>query len=389
VLNTASGGAIATITRNNSLDGITEGAVTNKGSLDIADNTNLFFAGSIINNGTIGLNSAGSGTQMIIANPLVTLSGGGRVILSNNTTNAIVGNSPQFELLNVDNTILGGDGIGNGTLNPFFLVNHATINATQGAALSVNTGQDVVTNTGTMEATGTGDLLLSSVINNAGGAILSSGTTALLQLSGAYIEGGNLVTAGGATISTSGTVSANSWLDGITNGVLNNKGLLNVTNNTNLGLVGTINNTGTIQLASAGLTTSVSLFSQSATLTGNGQFLMSDSPANELIGNLQSRTLVNNGNTISGSGQIGINNMDFVNQSGTVQDTGTINPLVFSLGAGTGVNKSGAWIIAKGAAPLQLANGVFTNQGFMEALGSTLIYQPNAVTVTRTWWKAR
>ncbi len=352
--------------------------MTNKGSLDIADNTSLTFAGTIINNGTIGMNSAGSVTQMLIGNPLVTLTGGGQVILSNNTNNAILGNSNEFELLNVNNTISGGGGIGNGTSNPFFLVNQATIDATQGAPLTVNTGPDIVTNSGTMEATGTGDLVLSCTVNNVvgtvDGTILASGATALLQLAGAYIEGGDLVTTGGGTIAT----ASNSSLDGITTGPVNNKGSLNVTNGTNLGIIGVIDNTGTIALNSAGSTTALTLGFQTATLTGTGQVLLGDNPNNDIVGNGVQHTLVNNGNTISGAGQIGTNNMDFVNQSGTVQATGS-NPLVFSLGTGTGVNKSGAWMIAKGAASLQLANGIFTNAGFMEALGSSLVYQSGAI----------
>jgi hypothetical protein len=114
---------------------------------------------------------------------------------------------------------------------------------------------------------------------------LSTGTGAVLT-----VDGGNSFTM------TNGT------------GVGINAGTIAVADNANLQLGGTVDNTGTISLNSAGDSTRLMLDSGTITLTGAGAVVMSDNPNNQIRGQggIGGVTLLNQGNTISGAGLIGI-----------------------------------------------------------------------------------
>ncbi len=379
---TATGGVIDTTggDRGSVLDGLTTGAINNKGSFDVSDNSSLTLWGTINNTGTISLTSGGSFTQLLIGSAGVTLTGGGQLTMSNNSSNQILGNSNTFQLVNVNNTISGSGVIG-ASSSPFYLINKALINANQSVALTMQTAGDTIVNTGTMEATGTGELLISSsTVNNVVGALVgtieSVGAAAQVRLQSADIQGGTLLTPSGGVIATLGG-DRGSVLDGRTTGAVNNKGSVEVADNSSLTIFGTINNTGTIALTSAGSTTQLLLANQGVTFTGNGQVVLGDNPGNQIIGNATTNTLVNNGNTITGAGQFGTNAMDFVNQAGTLQGTGA-SPLAINLGSGIGINKAGAWILAKGTGGVQFNSGIFTNAGFIEALGSSVTFASGA-----------
>ncbi len=77
-----------------------------------------------------------------------------------------------------------------------------------------------------------------------------------------------------------------STLDGITSGVLSNNGTVLVNDHTALSLVGVISNTGTIfeDATSVSGATTVHISGQTATLTGAGQFVMSDNANNAVSG---------------------------------------------------------------------------------------------------------
>jgi len=378
-LRTASGGRIQTLDRGSVLDGLTAGALTNLGSIHIVDNTSLSLVGTINNVGTIGESSAGSNTQLRVASQNVVLQGGGKVLLSNNVNNLIFGNHQSNRLTNVDNAIIGSGQIGTG--QSMFLVNKGVITANQKASLTINTGPHVVTNTGIMQSTGTTALnggldVVSTAINNAGGTIRAIGALAHVDLDGATIQGGLLTTSGGALITTVGSGGA---LDGLTSGVLTNTGTVLVNDHTTLTLIGTINNTGMIRenATSGSGATDIRLGGQFVTLTGAGQFLMTDNPTNRVFGNAATHTLINQGNTISGAGQFGAGGMEFINNVGTIQGTGS-NALVVNLGSGNGINN--ATINGKGSGGVLFASGNFTNNGSISALdGSFLTYQGGAI----------
>ncbi len=383
LLTTTTGGSIQAADRGSSLDGITKGAVTNMGLIQVNSGQLLNLVGTIVNTTTMAMAGTGNtgSTVLRIAGHAARLEGGGRVSMSNNSNNLIYGANENFQLINVNNTIAGAGQIGTG--RSMFLVNQAggTIRADLKTALILNTDGNVVTNAGTMEATGTtahngGLVLQNTAFNNAGGTIQAVGANAHVDLQGAYLEGGTLTTSAGGIIRT--VPNSTSTLDGITAGTLSNKGNFLISDTSTLGLVGTIANTGTITQGafSANSNTDVRILGPIATLTGNGKWNMSDNPNNRVFGNNATFQLINQGNTISGAGQFGTGGMEFVNNAGSIITTGT-NALVVHLGSGNGVNN--ATMIGQGAGGMVLASGIFTNNGTMTASdGSAITFQPGA-----------
>jgi hypothetical protein len=139
--------------------------VDNAGRMDIGDDAMLPLSGTIDNTGTIALNSIGHETDLQLIGHGVTFSGGGQVILSDNSQNFISGTDPSVTLTNVDNTISGAGHLGNGQLT---LINHGTIIADGYNALVIDTGANVIANSGTMQSTGAGGLIINSDIANSG-----------------------------------------------------------------------------------------------------------------------------------------------------------------------------------------------------------------------------
>ncbi len=380
-LKTAAGGVIRTVGGNGGLDGITAGVLNNTGTVVVSDQTVLSLAGTINNTGTIAESqlSNGGSTQIRIASQKVSLTGGGKLTMTNNSLNQIFGNSASNTLDNVNNTISGAGALGASSLT---LVNEiaGVINANQAPTffqsgqLVIGTAAAGTVNNGLLEATNTGGLvILNTTVNNSGdiatdGTILAAGAGAHVDLNGATIQGGVLATSGGGVIQT----VAASGLDGITEGTINNTGTLLVSDLTRLDIAGTINNTGSILVdqESASGSTGIRLTSQNVTLQGGGNVVMSNNAANSITGAAGSDTLTNVDNTISGAGQIGTSaTMSLVNQSkgvinadqttalivrtdaniitnaGTMEGTGTGGLVLWN----TAVNNAGGTIQAVGA----------------------------------------
>ncbi len=142
-----------------------EAVVThNNGDMVVADGALMPFSGTLDNTGSIHITSTGSETAFEIVQHGLTLTGGGAVILSDDASNIIFGSGDNVTLTNVDNTISGAGQLGDGHL---MLVNEGTIIARGSHALVIDTGVNAVSNTGTLEATGTGGLHIhSDVVNN-------------------------------------------------------------------------------------------------------------------------------------------------------------------------------------------------------------------------------
>ena len=197
----SNGDAVLTISQGQSItfDGVSPKGLTadnfvfnvdpvtgNAESIAIDDGAVLPLAGTINNSGTIELASTGGEARLqVLANGL-TLQGGGHVELSDGNGNIIAGTTPDATLTNADNTISGAGQLGDGQLA---LHNQGTIIASGSNALTIDTGANDVVNAGTLEATGSGGLLIHSDVANSG----------LL-----WANGGNITTDG----NVSGTGSA-------------------------------------------------------------------------------------------------------------------------------------------------------------------------------------
>ncbi|MGA8156387.1 MAG: hypothetical protein WB822_09320, partial [Rhodoplanes sp.] len=175
----------------------------NAGAMTIGDGALLPLSGVIDNTGTIALDSTGHATTLELIQHGITLQGGGHLTLSDSDANLISGAAPGVTFTNADNTISGAGQLGDWQMT---LGNNGTIAATGAHALIIDTGSNVVINTGTLESTGSGGLIVNSDVSNAGLLWAHGGdVTVNGSVSGA---GGALIT-GDATLEFAAAASIN------------------------------------------------------------------------------------------------------------------------------------------------------------------------------------
>ncbi len=359
---TSSAGGIDQLIGSNTgaLDG-SAGVLTNAGALQIDDNATLNLTGTIDNTGTITLASGGNDTNLVAAGSLVTLTGGGRIVLGDAfNANRIYGASGTNMLVNVDNTIEGSGQLGAGSL---MLTNEAVVDATgtlNGLVLNA-----ITTNTGTIEATGPAGLSIVSTVDNAKGLIEAVGKTSVMLDSGSDVIGGTLTTLSGGLDQLIG--SNTGTLDG-SSGALTNAGALQIDDNATLDLYGTIDNAGTITLASGGNDTNLVATGSTVTFDGGGTIVLGDATnANRIYGASGGDALVNVDNTIEGSGQLGAGSLVFTNEA-LVDAIGTANGLVLNaLTTNTGT------IETTGPAGLSIQSTVTNIGGLIQAVGTSSV----------------
>ena len=321
-------------------------SLTNTGAI-IGDNgSTTTIAGSLVNSGSISVNSVGSFTDLTL-NGDVTLSGGGTVNLDN---------AARFRgsgiLTNVDNIIQGETSNSGGLgYNEIGIINQANglIDANAGGLRLIvdpNSASGLV-NFGTMQASNGGLLLLSGF---GGGAFTNNSLVQALDGSEVQLTGGATII--GGTLATTGTGVIRN-LDTATLDSVTNSGTFIANNGSTTTLTGTITNTGSILIQSTGSFTDLTI-NGDVTLTGGSTLTLQN--ADRVRG---SGTLFNGGTNgesfiiqgeTSNSGGLGYNELAIVNRSG-----GIINANVFDGEIGLALivdpNSSGGLI----------------NQGLMEA----------------------
>jgi hypothetical protein len=353
--------------------------------LNFVNNSSLTITGNTITNsdsigsGGITLSSTGNSTSLIIgAN--VTLTGGGIVTLGNNASNQIYGSSGTQVLTNANNLIQGSGNIGVGQMG---LINEATIDANQTTALTIQTSIGTA-NTGTLEATAGGNLILDGdTYTNTGGTILASGANSIVTLRSPTINGGTLNTTSGGLIQATG----NPTLNGVTN-----SGTYQLPDGQQTTLEGTTTNTSTgiIQLNSAGDNTNLILGGASVTLTGGGTVTLDNNSNNRIYGAVGTDVLTNVNNLIQGSGNVGGGQMGLVNQGTidanqavalyiqTTSGTTNIGTLEATAGAnlildGDTYTNTGGTILASGSNSIVTLQSPTINGGTLNTTGGGLI----------------
>jgi hypothetical protein len=328
--------------------------ITNAGNLQVPNANTLYMTGTVNNTGTLSLNAGGNNTELSVNSATAILQGSGTVTLSDSPNNYIAA-ATSGNQLTIGQTISGpGGDIGNGNL---VLINNATIDATASAHGNVLYVQPdaTFTNNGTLEATGGGTLVLygGTFTNTSGTITAGSGSTVDLQAS-VDIVGGTL-NGPGTFVSSSGAE-----LDGSTHTVTS-AGTLEIPNNNNLTIKGTIDNTGTLELQAGGNPTYLYVGSPTVTLQGGGTVTFSDSPNNYI----QAATAGNQltiAQPISGpGGDIGNGNLVLVNQS-TIDATKSASTNVLYIQPDGTMTNTGL-LEATGGGSLILYGGTFTNSG--------------------------
>ena len=133
----------------------------------------------------------------------ITLQGGGALTFSDNSANSMFGTSADVLFTNLDNVISGAGQFGAGQM---ILVNKGAIIATGANALEIDTGANAVINEGTLEATGSGGLLVHGDVVNDGLLWANGGS---LTIDGNVIGSGSALINGVATVEFGGAFNGN------------------------------------------------------------------------------------------------------------------------------------------------------------------------------------
>ena len=315
--------------------------LTLNGSLVADNNSDIHVAGTINNTGAIEIVSTGSSTDLETSSAAVTLNGGGTVTLSGNNAGIADGTSFGSDTITIaDQTIQGVGNVGRNSIN---FVNQADglIDANvEDGTLVVDAGNSF-TNTGTLSASGGGILELRDTdFANTAGIIEALNGSEVLLTNNADIVGGTLSTDGTGQFRVA--VSQNAFLEDLT---LN--GSLVADNNSDTGISGTINNTGSIQIVSTGNQTDLEVAAGGATLTGGGTVTLSGGNAgiNDVINGTQTLTIGDQ--TIQGVGNIGRNTTNIIN-NGTILANNATAQLTVDV-AGADFDNDGTLQVSNGA----------------------------------------
>ncbi|MEA1053298.1 choice-of-anchor D domain-containing protein, partial [Lamprobacter modestohalophilus] len=347
--------------------------LTTDANITIANGQTGRLAGTVINDGTIALESTGGATSLIISGD-TTLGGSGTLTMNNQSPNRVYG-SPGDSVLThgADHTIRGASSnfglSGNLTLN-----NLGTIEADGSAGLnmSLRSGETHV-NSGTLRALSDSTLTLRNTFDNDGG-LIEAQDNALVDMIGARIEGGTLNTAGTGVMQ----LSSSATIDGVTN-----LGRVEVSNGQTGRIAGNITNNGEIVI-DAGANNTDLLVNGDTTLGGTGTLVMADTIRSRLYAGVSPTLLTNAaGHTIRGGGgigdiggnELGLRNEGLIEADGntalTIKPNSDLNP---SVNTGT--------LRASGSGGMVLTGAAFDNQGLVEAVGgSSVVYTSGATTL--------
>lgn len=350
-------------------------------SLGINDSRALFLAGgnfagdgTIVNNGSITLNSAGNSTDINFNGASSAfINGSGTITLGANANNRIFG---QALTIGAGQTIQGGGSIG---LNQTTITNNGTFIANNGTMTLDPASAGAFTNNGALQASGGGILQLSGggggAFTNTGGTILADGSGSEVQLLyDASVIGGTLNTANGGIIRAGS--AGNTFLTDLTNA-----GTFINSDNSNTHINGTITNTGSITLSTGGNVSRLILDTDS-TLTGGGTLTLGGTNAQITGGHL----LTNTDNLIQGVGNVGENQTQFLNQAAGVFNANVNGGVLFFDPANVAnafVNQ-GTLEATNGGTALLTGNagGAFTNNGTFQALNGSNFTLDGSATLT-------
>lgn len=325
--------------------------VTSSGTVVRQDNGTLNITSSLNNSGQISLESAGNNTNLSFGGA-TTLNGGGSIVMSGG--NANIGGSGQTT--NVDNTISGTGNLGSGTIS---IINQGTVQAGALESMTIdvtNLGAGTISfdNQNLVLATGGGVVTLTGSGSGEFGGIgtyRAEAGSRIDLVNSAVVRNTNFATTGNGEIRLA-SVSNQTW-DGV-----NNSGNVVRQDNGTLTLTNSLVNSGQISVNGGGNTTRL-IFSGAVNLSGGGDIVLSGNGS--IAG---SGALTNVDNTISGTGNFGINTLSVINQ-GVVQsgatEAMTIDPS--NLGGGTISFDNQNLVVATGGGVVTLTGSGFGEFG--------------------------
>jgi fibronectin-binding autotransporter adhesin len=322
--NNADGVILSTMNTTNTLGGTVNNLA---GGLISVDHSTLKLetGGTYNNAGLLLINGGGAANPASLmldgAGGTVTLSGGGTVTMSQAGGNSISGVNGNERLINLDNTINGVGQIGLGMMS---LTNDGTIDANM-------VGPNMADGLGITITPNAGGVINGGILQGSNGAKLTlnggiyTNTTGIIQAlgMGSEVDLQNGVTINGGSLGS----SSQSLIRVVDEAVLHT-----VTNNANLAqnegsildLIGTITNNGTIVMPATHFVTQIKLLSGDVTLGGTGSLVMQHSTLNQIIAaNGLDRLTIGAGQTVRGTGDIGVGMLALTNNGKIIADQPT------------------------------------------------------------------
>jgi len=293
-----------------------------------------------------------------------TLTGGGRVTLSDVPLNVIDGSAGAV-LTNVNNTISGS-----GYIEHVGFVNDAAgiVDANQSRVLIVG-ATAVATNRGLFEGTSRSGLVVACTVDNTSGGLIEGNGGGRVSLEDGTVVGGTVGTVGKSVFIAN---VRGSVLDGRTE-TMTILGAVTIAAGSNLTIEGAFNNTGKIVVSST-LShpdlTDLIVGADGATLTGGGELVMTQRIENRVFGVSGSATLTNVDNRITGGGLLGNGVMTLVNEAAGVIVGNATAGLVINTGNNT-IDNAGA-INASHGSTVKIVSAI-NNSGRLESEGGTLL----------------
>ncbi len=421
---TISGGALSTNLTINS-----------GGTLRMAGGTNFIEANTVINNGGIGISNnattvtfqddvvinSGASYEMqgtsssttVTIDGAVDFSGGGEFIMDSSAVNRITGTGVSPTLTNSGVEFKGRGTFGNNSLEIVNLAGGTITANVNNATYTLDPNANGITNSGLINATNGGILVLSSgSIDNTGGTIRPENDSIVRVQSNGQISGGSILTSGtGEFQFSSGGVSGG----GATNFTIGSDGTMRVTTNSTSNILnanaqidgtGISNNATTLILQGDLVISSGASYEMQGTsfstqflidgtieMSGGGTFDMTSSTVNRITGNgAGTHQLTNSGIEFFGRGVIGNNSMEIINAVGGeiraevgtltldpnasgMTNTGTLsaaNSGLLRLNGGT-YDNTGGLIQARDTGTIQFGGSSFINNGDIETVDTGVI----------------
>jgi filamentous hemagglutinin len=320
-------------------------------TVNIVNTAQINFAGTIELDGVVSISSSASTTELWTIGGDVIVNGDGQITMSNGSNNYIRASvSGQRFTFNNAGGIRGSGQIG---VDTAIITNNTTIAASGSTGLRidpVNVGG--FDNNGVVLAETDSSLtILTGPFDNAGGVIrLQPNSTATLQgvsLTGGHLEGA----ADAAFVATSTPTLSGVTIDAGTLLRINNVQTMDITN----GLV----NNGEVRIDAAASNTTMR-FNGNQTISGTGTVSLVAAAARMTAGTSNQRLTVV-GNTIRGTGQIGVNTLAITNRGQILADVAggiTIDPP-----AGAPFINDVGGLVHASAATITVNSGGFTNSG--------------------------
>lgn len=367
--------------------------LTNNGTINLLNGSSMGLHNSVVNTGLIHVQAGATATTLGNIVGTSTLSGGGTIRLSGANARIFDQNAGTPTLTIANQTIEGEGSIG---LDSFFMNNQALglIHANSaGNTLTVNPAgfSNVInaTNQGTMQASNGGILALENGgWDNTGGTIQALNGSEVRLSAALGITGGTLSTSGSGIIRVVDG-DFNNFLNG-----LNLNGNLELTDGSALRLLGTIDNTGNIDVNSSATATTLRA-TGNVTLSGGGTITLTGANARFIDDQPGQPTVTVANQRIQGQGLLGgdffvvnqANGLINANSSGNVLN---LAPSIFGVSQNQGImqassggilaitgggdfNNAGGTIQALNGSEVRLSGGLGITGGTLSTAGSGVI----------------